>query len=122
MFAVMDPILDARLALPDINAAIFALRKAVAAQDLLNYDEPADWYYPVRESLGAALFKGKLMQQARMVFRDDLEKNPNNGRSLYGLFLVFRSYGRDEPDTLVAGRQFSDAWQQADVQLNIDDY
>ena len=122
MFAVMDPILDARLALPDINAAIFALRKAVAAEDRLNYDEPADWYYPVRESLGAALFKAKLMEQARMVFRDDLEKNPNNGRSLYGLFLIFRSYSSDDPDTLVTRRQFSDAWEHADVQLSIDDY
>ena len=121
MFAVMDAALDARLA-PDINAAIFAWRRAVDAEDKLNYDEPADWYYPTRESLGAALFKAKLTEQARAVFRDDLEKNPNNGRSLYGLFLIFRSYGRDEPDTLVTGRAFSDAWEQADVQLNIDDY
>jgi tetratricopeptide (TPR) repeat protein len=121
MFAVMDAVLDARLA-PDINAAIFAFRKAVAAEDLLNYDEPADWYYPVRESLGAALFKAKLTEQARSVFRDDLEHNPNNGRSLFGLYQVFRTYSKDDPDTLVTGRSFSDAWEHADVQLNIDDY
>src|SRR5262245_1299366 len=121
MFAVMDAVLDARLA-PDINAAIFAWRRAVDNEDKLNYDEPADWYYPTRESLGAALFKAKLTEQARAIFRDDLEKNPNNGRSIYGLFLVYRTYGRDEPEALVAGRQFSDAWEKADVQLNIDDY
>ena len=121
MVAVMDAVLDARLA-PDINAAIVAWRRAVAAEDLLNYDEPADWFYPVRESLGAALFQAKLMDPARRAFRDDLEKNPGNGRSLYGLFLIFRSFSRDEPDTLVTGRQFSDAWQNADVMLDIADY
>jgi tetratricopeptide (TPR) repeat protein len=121
MVAVMDAVLDARLA-PDINAEIFAWRRAVAAEDALSYDEPADWYYPLRESLGAALYRAKFMDEARSVFRDDLEKNPNNGRSLYGLFLVYRSYSRDEPETLVTGRRLSDAWEQADVQLNIDDY
>jgi hypothetical protein len=31
------------------------LRRAVAVQDSLKYDEPPDWFYPVRESLGAVL-------------------------------------------------------------------
>jgi hypothetical protein len=28
------------------------LRDAVAVQDALKYDEPQDWFFPVRESLG----------------------------------------------------------------------
>ena len=31
------------------------LREAVAIQDTLKYGEPPDWFFPVRESLGAAL-------------------------------------------------------------------
>ena len=121
MTAVMDAVLDARLA-TDINRAIAAWRRAVAAEDALSYDEPSDWFYPVRESLGATLFQARLPNEARRVFRDDLERNPGNPRSLYGLFLVFRSFSRDEPDTLITARQFSDAWVHADVQLNIADY
>ena len=58
----------------------FAWRRAVDAEDKLNYDEPADWCtYPTRESLGAALFKAKLTEQARAVFRDDLERIRTTG-------------------------------------------
>jgi hypothetical protein len=121
MTAVMDASLDARLSQNPRVAAV-AWRRAVAAEDALSYDEPPDWYYPTRESLGAALFQARILEEARKTFRDDLEKNPNNGRSLYGLFLVFRSIGKDEPPALVAGRQFSDAWENADVTLNIADY
>src|SRR6266853_5906427 len=35
--------------------AISQLREAVTIQDGLKYNEPQDWFYPVRESLGAAL-------------------------------------------------------------------
>src|SRR5215469_5404406 len=46
-------ILDARLE-PDLEKSIVNWRKAVEQQDALNYDEPPPWFYPVRESLGAA--------------------------------------------------------------------
>ena len=39
------------------TAAIQFLRDAVAVQDQLLYDEPPDWYFPVRESLGGMLLK-----------------------------------------------------------------
>src|SRR5262249_8880142 len=54
--AVAHEVLAARVAeakgKPD--EAIKHWHSAVEAQDKLFYDEPADWYYPVRESLGAA--------------------------------------------------------------------
>ena len=37
------------------DATIVMLREAVAVQDALKYDDPAGWFFPVRESLGAAL-------------------------------------------------------------------
>jgi len=39
----------------DTEAAIGKLQEAVAIQDTLKYGEPPDWFFPVRESLGAAL-------------------------------------------------------------------
>ena len=58
---VAQTVLTARIArarqAPDEEIAL--LRQAVSLQDALYYDEPADWYYPVRESLGGALLRAR---------------------------------------------------------------
>ena len=59
---------------------------AVTAEDALSYNEPADWFFPTRESLGAALLRAQRYAEAEQMFRDDLTRNPNNGRSLFGLW------------------------------------
>lgn len=123
VLAVAVEILDAKIAVlkGDANGAEAHYRKAVALQDQLNYDEPADWYYPVRESLGAALLSEGDAAGAEMVFRRDLELNPRNGRSLYGLWKALDLQQR----TTEAGwakTQFEQAWAHADVQLNLADY
>jgi len=69
----------------DRAAAVAAYSKAVELEDALNYNEPADWFYPVRESLGAALLQDGQYAEAERVFRADLQRNPNNPRSLFGL-------------------------------------
>ena len=74
-------VLDARIVAAASDAAI-ALAQAVAAEDALTYNEPPDWYYPVRESLGAALLRAGRPAEAEAVFRDDLVRNPRNPRSL----------------------------------------
>ena len=75
-------ILDARIAAArgDKEGSIAHWQEAVAVQDTLNYDEPPDWYYPVRESLGAALLNAGNPTAAEKVFRADLERNPRNPR------------------------------------------
>src|ERR1051326_2203720 len=87
---VAAEVLNGRIATArgDHAGAIAAYRKAVTAEDALDYDEPADWFYPTRESLGAALLRDKQYAEAEKVFREDLERNKNNPRSLYGLFLL----------------------------------
>jgi hypothetical protein len=81
MFAVSDAVLNAWIARArrDDAGAIDAWRTAVVAEDALSYNEPADWYYPTRESLGAALLRAKEYGQAEEVFRQDLTRNPGNG-------------------------------------------
>ncbi len=56
--------LDARLA-EDPKLTIEIWKKAVQAQDTLAYDEPPAWYYPIRESLGAALLRQETYQKQR---------------------------------------------------------
>jgi len=70
VLAVAKEVLAARGAAaagkPDV--AIQHWRSAVVALDKLNYDEPPDEYYPVRESLGAALLVNGKAKEAEAVF------------------------------------------------------
>jgi tetratricopeptide (TPR) repeat protein len=102
--------------------AVTGWRQAVAAEDALNYDEPPDWYYPTRESLGAALLKAQRLDDAERVFREDLERNPNNPRSLFGLWQTLRVTDPRGAATLVMQRRFQQAWQNADVPLSLTDF
>src|SRR5713226_3276946 len=56
---IAENVLGAKISLMknDMDATVSQLRAAVAIQDALKYDEPQDWFYPVRESLGAVLLK-----------------------------------------------------------------
>jgi len=123
MLAVVDAVFDARVAGADkqLGTAIEAWRRAVAAEDALNYDEPADWFYPTRESLGIALMRNTSFEDAERVFRADLERNPKNGRSLFGLWQSLVAQGRTA-DAVRAEREFNDAWRHADVQLKLTDF
>lgn len=67
------------------SSAIDELRQAVALQDLLPYQEPPYWYYPVRQSLGAAYLKAGRAKEAVATFKTALKETPNNGWAIYGL-------------------------------------
>ncbi len=96
--------------------AIAKFQQAVKDQDMLIYDEPPDWYYPVRESLGAELLASGDAAGAERVYREDLEINPGNPRSLHGLVIALRMEGKNQ-DAAEAEKQFRNAWQYADTQL-----
>jgi len=108
--SVADGILDGRIAEArgDRENALRAYRRAVDAQDKLSYDEPADFFYPVRETLGAALVRMGQPAEAEKVFRADLERNPNNPRSLYGLAAA-RKAQKKSASTAMA--QFRRTWK-----------
>ena len=79
----------------DSKQAIAEYTKAVAQEDTLDYDEPTDWYYPTRETLGAALLRAHRYSDAEKVFRADLTRNPHNPRSLFGLAAALRGEKKD---------------------------
>lgn len=114
-------VLGAKVALArhDNQRAIGLLRDAVAIQDTLKYDEPPDWFYPVRESLGATLLLDGKASDAEKVFREDLERNPRNPRSLFGLSAALKAQNRDY-DAQFVERQFQAAWK-SDSTLKLED-
>ena len=97
-------------------AVIEAWKKALVEYDKVAYAEPPDWYYSVRESLGAALLRAHDFQQAEQVFRDDLAKNRRSGRSLYGLALALKGQGKDYDSSFVMN-EYKTAWQKAEKPL-----
>jgi len=103
------------------SAALDYYRKAIAQQDKLAYNEPQDWYYPVRETLGAALLQSGDVAGAEAVFREDLKQNPRNGRSLYGLSKALEAQKKNT-DAAWVQKQFEAAWAQADIQPNLAEY
>jgi tetratricopeptide (TPR) repeat protein len=115
-------ILDARIAASrgEKDSCIKHWTNAVAIQDTLNYDEPPDWYYPVRESLGAALLAAGKPDEAEKIFREDLLRNPRNPRSLFGLTESLKAQKRDSDATWTES-QFKSAWKSADTQLQLAD-
>ena len=116
--AVMDLasiVLEARLE-PNVEK----WRKAVALQDALVYDEPPAWYYPIRESLGAALFQSGDTAASERVFREGLRRSPNNGRMLFGLMESLKAQNKTDAAAWVE-REFQSAWKGADLTLRISD-
>ena len=89
---------------------------AVKLQDNLPYMEPPYWYYPVRQSLGAALLKLNREQEAEAVYRKDLQQHPNNGWSLYGLVESLSAQGKQKEAAEVK-QEFEKAWSEADIKL-----
>lgn len=120
VLSIARDVLGAKIAMAQHDAAkaTALLRQAVATQDTLIYDEPPDWFYPVRESLGGVLLATGDAVGAEQVFRADLEVNPRNGRSLFGLREALKAQKRDYEAGLV-NRQFEEAWKSADVQLSV---
>ncbi|MEO7169329.1 MAG: tetratricopeptide repeat protein [Sphingomonas sp.] len=67
------------------DKAVRLYREAIALETKIPYQEPPYWYYPVNQSLGAALFQAGLYDEASQAFRAALAQTPRNGWALYGL-------------------------------------
>jgi tetratricopeptide (TPR) repeat protein len=122
LLAVASRALAGRIALAagDRARAVGELTAAVELEDKLKYAEPPDWYYPVRQSLGAVLLADGKPREAERVYRDDLARNPKNGWSLFGLAKALEAQGDSRAEA--ARKEFADAWKHADVKLASSDY
>lgn len=122
VLAIAENVSSARIALAqsDRRLAIERLRKAAALEDALNYDEPEDWYIPVKESLGSLLIQNGDFADAERVFRSELQKHLRNGRALFGLVESLKAQGKTLAAQFVQS-EFEAAWKNADIKLRIED-
>jgi tetratricopeptide (TPR) repeat protein len=96
--------------------AFATLREAVTLEDRLRYSEPPDWILPARHALGAALLRSGRAREAEAVYREDLDRLPNNGWSLFGLSRSLSLQGKsDEANSVRA--QWEAMWREADFTL-----
>ncbi len=96
------------------DEAFAALRKGVALEDRLVYDEPPGWMIPVRHALGALLMGAGRHAEAEKVYREDQINYPGNGWSLLGLERALRAQGKTEEAERV-GARLKSTWARADV-------
>ncbi|GAC1406941.1 MAG: hypothetical protein NVSMB64_13200 [Candidatus Velthaea sp.] len=115
-------LLEARIARasgkPD--AEIAALERAVKLEDGFGYAEPPTFFFPVRESLGAAFVRANRFADAERIFRAELARDRENPRALFGLAETLARNGRsDEARTM--HERYERAWRQADVELDLNE-
>jgi len=89
--------------------AVDHYRSAIALEGNIPYQEPPYWYYPVRQSLGAALFLAGRHAEASQTFREALVQAPNNGWALYGLARSEEAQGK-KLEAAAARQALAKAW------------
>jgi tetratricopeptide (TPR) repeat protein len=119
---IAKDVLGAKIAVAkkDNTGAVAMLRDAVAIQDTLKYGEPPDWFFPVREALGATLLMSGDAAGAEKVFREDLDRNLRNPRSLWGLNQALLQQKRGY-DAGFVQKEFEASWKGGAVALKLDD-
>jgi tetratricopeptide (TPR) repeat protein len=105
----------------DFTTAIECWRAEVAVQDKMGFQDPPAWFYPMRESLGAALLRSGQNVEAEEVFREDLKRNPRNPRSLFGLWKALEAENKPA-DAEAARHTFELAWKGGTTRLRIEDF
>jgi tetratricopeptide (TPR) repeat protein len=114
LLTIAEEIVRGELASAEGNTleGLASLERAVRLEDSLRYNEPPDWYFPVRHFLGAMLLDADRPNEAEVVYAADLRKNPGNGYSLFGLKHALEKQGKRE-DAQAVAKRFDRAWADA---------
>ncbi len=99
------------------DQAVKLLNEAINIESQLTYNEPPDWFFPVRHNLGSVLLEANRPAKAEQVYREDLNKFPKNGWSLYGLWQSLEAQQKTNEAQQVK-QQFENAWKYADIELS----
>ncbi|MEQ1829974.1 MAG: hypothetical protein ABL921_28690 [Pirellula sp.] len=92
------------------------LRKAVALDDALNYDEPWGWIQPTRHALRALLLEQGQYLEAETDFRDDLKRLPKNPWALRGPVDCLAK--RQSPELALRQRELQEATKRSDIEID----
>jgi tetratricopeptide (TPR) repeat protein len=111
VLAIAGKVVDGQIARAegDHARAEASLREAAAIQDGLPYMEPPFWYYPIRQTLGAALLEAGKAEEAVQAFQQALAAAPNNAYALHGLMRAQQAVGDTAGAAATAGL-FKNAW------------
>ena len=102
------------------------LRRSVALDDSLAYDEPWGWMQPARHALGALLMEQNQFEEAEALYRADLGlddtlnracQHPNNLWSLHGLHECLTRRGETVESRLIK-QQLDQALARAEVKVH----
>jgi tetratricopeptide (TPR) repeat protein len=93
----------------DWKGAAARYRRAAALEAQLPYAEPPYWYFPVNQSLGAALLKQGDARGAELAFLQALAAYPGNGWALFGLARAQEAQGR-KADAVYTREALARAW------------
>jgi len=96
--------------------AVAALRKAITIEDQLNYQEPPDWFFSVRHTLGHVLLQARQFAESEKVYREDLVTLPENGWALMGLYQSLEGQQK-AAEAVTVKQRFNKAWQWADMTI-----
>ncbi len=125
ILAIAEAMLDGEIAYRrgEVDAGFEHLRRAIALDDALPYDEPWGWMQPTRHAYGALLLEQGRVDEAAAVYAADLGLDPTVSRSvhhpgnvwsLHGYHECLVRLGRDGEARLVA-QQLAVATARADV-------
>jgi tetratricopeptide (TPR) repeat protein len=111
VFRLAEALIRGRLAQShgDQEDAIARFEEAAALQDRLPYMEPPYWYYPVRQTLAAALMQAGHLSEAEEQFQRALRRSPNNGWSYYGLAELYKARGATD-EAREAEEELANTW------------
>ncbi|NTY60554.1 hypothetical protein [Mycolicibacterium sphagni] len=127
ILAVAAAMLDGEIAYRngDFDEAFEHLRRAIALDDALPYDEPWGWMQPTRHAYGALLLEQERLEEAAAVYAADLGldptlsrpcQHPGNVWSLHGYHECLQRLGRTA-EAVIIGRQLELAKARADVPI-----
>ncbi|QUT07991.1 tetratricopeptide repeat protein [Sphingobium phenoxybenzoativorans] len=94
-------------------------RAAIVLEGKIPYQEPPYWYYPVSQSLGAALLRDGKPQEAAQAFRTALAQTPANGWAVYGLAEAEKAQGH-ELEAAAARQSLQKLWMGDPGWLRVD--
>ena len=100
-----------------LDAGLAELREAIKLEDALKYHEPPGWLIPIRHSLGATLMRHGRFAEAEQVYREDLERLPGNGWSLFGLAESLSAQKKDTAEAKATKAKFRKLWANADTTI-----
>jgi tetratricopeptide (TPR) repeat protein len=115
LLAIADEMLSGELEYRrgNFDVAFAHLRRSVALEDALPYDEPWGWMQPARHALGALLLEQGRVAEAEAVYRADLGfdstlsracQHPDNVWSLHGLYECLTRRGDTVEAPLIKAR------------------